>query len=82
MDVYVVIEEDRHCDVEVTVFGSEIDAVEYAGTQLEGILMDGDEIKVLLTDSWLKDGCVWNIGYGNEGDGIRVMKRELQGRRP
>jgi hypothetical protein len=74
-DIWIVLTEDRHADVEALPFSSEERAIEAARARApvdaEGIA--GEE----LTDSMRKDGWVFFLPYGSEGDCVRVVKRTV-----
>jgi hypothetical protein len=80
MDVYVVIQEDRHCDTDVDVFASETDAVQCAYDCVAGEL-DSDDLETnpeaQLTNFMKKDGWLLYLPYG-ESDNVRVVKRVLR----
>lgn len=80
MDVFVVILQDRHADVEAVPFTTEAAAIRYAEDVLDKMreYIDDDEINDQLTEPWAQSGCLWNYGYGAEGDSIRVMRSELR----
>ena len=76
MDIWIVLIEDRHADVEALPFSSWERAVEHALTL--GAQSDGAR-PVELMDGMRRDGWVLYIPYGSEGDKIRVVKRAMGG---
>lgn len=74
MDVWIVLIEDRHSDVEALPFSSEERAVEYA--RVMGERSDGAQ-SAELTPGMRQDGWVLYVPYGTEGDDIRVVKRTM-----
>ena len=74
MDVWIVLIEDRHSDVEALPFSSEERAVEYA--RVMGERSDGAQ-PAELTPGMRQDGWVLYVPYGTEGDDIRVVKRTM-----
>jgi hypothetical protein len=75
-DIWIVLIEDRHADVEAQPFSSEERAAGHARTV--GAQSDGAE-PAELTPGMREDGWVLYIPYGTEGDHIRVVKRTLDG---
>lgn len=80
MDVFVVVYEDRHCDVDFDLYEDEADALFAANTELNEhrAHYSPGEIQDQLNESWVRAGCIWNFAYGVEGDGIRIMRKEVQ----
>jgi hypothetical protein len=74
MDTWIVLIEDRHADAEALPFSSEGRAVEAA----RGAAPDDAEPETL-TDGMRKDGWVFYLPYGSEGDCVRVVKRTMDG---
>ena len=70
MNIWIVLIEDRHADVEVRPFSSEERAAGYAMSQVADTPAD-------LNDAMRKDGWVLYLPYGSEGDCVRVVKRTL-----
>lgn len=73
-DVWIVLVEDRHADVDAQPFSSEEQAIAYARSQVD----DGDTPEPL-NDAMVRDGWVLYIPYGTEGDCVRVVKRTMDG---
>ena len=73
-DIYIVITEDRHSDVEVQPFTDETAAIAHAEDEAAGTEDQDRE----LTDAMRADGWLWYCGYGTEGDCVRVVRRELR----
>ena len=74
MDIWIVLIEDRHSDVDARPFSSEEQAAEYARSQV-----DDTDLPDELNDAMRKDGWVLYIPYGAEGDCVRVVKRTMDG---
>jgi hypothetical protein len=81
-DIFIVIESDRHSDVEVHPFTLEPDAVASAEQAVGAncrhpeLLQEADAYE--LTDGMRAAGWVWHCRYGVEGDNVRVVKRTLR----
>ena len=75
-DIWVVLVEDRHSDVDARPFSSEERAAEYARSQV-----DDTDLPAELNDAMRKDGWALYIPYGTEGDCVRVVRRTLDGER-
>ena len=78
-DVWVVLIEDRHADVEAFPFSTEDAAVTAARRAVADNArhpedMDGDGE---LNEAMRKDGWVLYLPYGTEGDCVRVVKRRM-----
>ena len=75
MNIYIVIQEDRHTDIETTPFKKLADAKEFAW-------------KSAHNSAWLPSDCYQHkeipfdcelyITYNDEGDAVRVVKEELR----
>ncbi len=74
MDIWIVLVQDRHSDVDARPFSSEERAIEYARSQA-----DDDDVAEPLNQAMLGDGWVFYLPYGTEGDCVRVVKRTLDG---
>lgn len=79
MDIYLLIIEDRHVDVEVHPFVSEYWARIAAAKYLAecGNPEDWDEE---LTPLMQADGWIYTCTYSVEGDSLRIQKRKLDER--
>jgi hypothetical protein len=75
-DIWVVLIEDRHSDVEALPFSSEERAAEYARSQV-----DATDLPAELNDAMRRDGWVLYLPYGSEGDCVRVVRRTMDGGR-
>ena len=73
-DTWIVLVEDRHADVDALPFSSEERAIEHARTAAPD-----DAESEHLTDGMRKDGWVFYLPYGPEGDCVRVVKRTMDG---
>lgn len=82
-DVYVLVGEDRHLDVQVEVFTNEAAAVraaqqfmqEHAWSTLDELNLDPEDSEI--NDSMRADGWIYFQVYSIEGDSVRVVKRKL-----
>jgi hypothetical protein len=72
MDIWIVLIEDRHADVEALPFSTEAAAM-YAARKNA----PDDAEHEPLNDAMLKDGWVFYLPYGTEGDCVRVVKRAM-----
>ena len=73
-DVWVVLIEDRHSDVDALPFSTEEAA---AAKARDSVPEDAEEGQ--LTDGMRKSGWVLYLPYGSEGDCVRVVKRTMDG---
>ena len=76
MDIYIVILEDRHIDVEVTPFATAAEAIEEAKSQAHEagrFAEDYRENPELCTGNW-----VFAATYSCEGDSVRVVRKALR----
>lgn len=76
MTIWIVIIEDRHIDVDVRPFTSMPAA---AGAAHEWVSDQRDVTELEITEGMAADGWVLYLEYGTEGDGVRVVERELDG---
>jgi hypothetical protein len=74
VEIWIVLVEDRHSDVDAVPFSSEERAAGYARSQV-----DDRDLPAELNDAMRKDGWVLCIPYGTEGDCVRVVKRTMDG---
>ena len=81
MDVWIVLVEDRHTDVEPLPFSSEERAIDVAREQVEANARHPESIEwdAQMTTAARADGWVFYIPYSTEGDCVRVVKRTLDG---
>ena len=75
-DVWIVMIEDRHADVEALPFSSEERAAGYARVVGE---RSGGAVPGELNPAMIRDGWVLYLPYGAEGDCVRVVKRTMDG---
>lgn len=76
MKIYIVIWEDRHCDVTAHPFIDKQKAIDWAKTNVKSVLRFPEDYKE--TDcSNIKD-WVFSAEYSDEGDFIRVVETELE----
>ena len=78
-DVWVVLLEDRHADVEALPFSTKELAVGAALGLAGEFRADPGDVKqdAELTPSMRADGWVLYAPYGSEGDCVRVVKRVM-----
>lgn len=76
-DIYIVLVEDRHYDAEVLAFTTPEAAIATAEKALAANARYPEDIERELTEEMVADGWVWNARYSEEGDAIRVIRREL-----
>jgi hypothetical protein len=80
MIVYCIIIDDRHIDIDVEVWVDGLRAIERAKEIIKELCHFPEDIKEEeLTNDMVKDGWVYNCKYSCEGDGVRVVRRELGG---
>ena len=77
MDVWIVLIEDRHADVEALPYSTEAAAFAAAREAAPDDAQDGT-----LSDGMRRDGWVLYLPYGPEGDSVRVVKRSMDGPLP
>jgi len=82
MEIFIIIEEDRHADTQVYPYRREDEAVIYA-QHLAHVNCDDpavllDEAGNILTEAMKEEGWVFYCRYNIEGDSIRVVRRELR----
>lgn len=74
-DVWIVLIEDRHADVEARPYSTEDAALAAAREAVDGARdVDCD---AQLTTASRRDGWVLYLPYGSEGDCVRVVKRQM-----
>ena len=80
-DVWIVLVEERHADVEALPFSTLVQAVAAAQEQARaGARVPGDVVwDAGLNDDMRRDGWVLYLPYGTEGDCVRVVKRPVDG---
>jgi hypothetical protein len=79
--VFVVIWEDRHTDVGVRVYRDKEEAINRARLDAHRMASRGGEdgmVEETLTEEMRSDGWLYRGVYGPEGDGLRVMEREVE----
>lgn len=77
-DVWIVIVEDRHIDVDAFPFSGEQRAAEFAREQVRANAAHPEYVSEQeLTPAMRDDGWVLLIEYGTEGDCVRVIKRTV-----
>lgn len=76
MNVYVLIIEDRHCDVDAHVYASKEEAIERARTIANQYCKWG-EVDETLTGSMRQSGWVYHGIYSCENDSVTVLEREV-----
>lgn len=74
MDIWITLVEHRHSDVEVLPFSTEAAAMHAARKRAPDDAEHGP-----LNDAMRKDGWVFYLPYGGEGDRVRVVRRTMVG---
>ena len=78
MDIWIVLIEDRHTDVDPRPFTSEEQAIGFAREQAAANARHPEHIRdEELTPGAIEDGWVLDIGYSVESDHVRVVKRTM-----
>lgn len=78
MDIWIVLTEDRHADVDAAPFSTEDGAVAAAWTAARENALSSDEVgQAELTQGMLLSGWILYLPYGTEGDCVRVVKRQM-----
>ena len=80
-DVWIVLVEDRHADVEALPFTTLVQAVAAAQEQARGNAREpGDVVwDAGLNDAMRRDGWALYLPYGTEGGCVRVVRRQMDG---
>jgi hypothetical protein len=78
-DIWIVLVEDRHADVDALPFSTQEGAVTEARRLATEYAHHGDvNGDARLTDGMVRDGWVLYLPYGGEGDCVRVLKRSME----
>jgi hypothetical protein len=80
-EVYLVITEDRHADVEVTPFTNQAEAVAFAEREVSANAWHPESITGEdreLNEAMRADGWLWYCQYSTEGDNVRVIRRPVR----
>jgi hypothetical protein len=78
-DIWIVLVEDRHTDVDALPFTSEVAALQAARAEAEANARDPQDVSEgELTQTAIRDGWVLLLEYGTESDCVRVIKRQLE----
>jgi hypothetical protein len=72
MDVYLVIDEDRHQEPQVHVYSSDKPAIAHAKRIVQEKNSGEGDIEEMPTEGWL-----YNATYSCEGDCVRVEKKAV-----
>jgi hypothetical protein len=72
-DIWIVLIQDRHADVEALPFTSEAAALAQARDSVPDDATGGED----LNDAMRRDGWVLYLPYGTEGDRVRVVRRTM-----
>lgn len=72
MDIWIMLIEDRHSDVEAKPFSNEAEAIAIASQNVPYGTEPGT-----LSEAMREDGWVLWLPYGGEGDCVRVVKRTI-----
>jgi len=82
-DIWIVLVEERHADVEALPFSTEDGAMAAAREAAMENAVHGDVgWDAELNDAMRKDGWVLYLPYGPEGDCVRVIRRQMDGGQP
>jgi hypothetical protein len=77
-EIWIVLVEDRHADVEAFPFSTEERAIAYAREQVQENARHPESIsEEELTPAMREDGWVFFMTYSTEGDCVRVVKRSV-----
>jgi hypothetical protein len=78
-EVWIVLVEDRHTDVNAIPFSSEEAAVTRARKEATANAWHPDDVEwnAELNTAMRADGWVLYLPYGTEGDKVRVVKRQM-----
>lgn len=79
MDIWIVLVEDRHANVDALPYSSEAEAFSAARNEAESAARSHDNVEwdTELNEAMRRDGWVLYLPYGPEGDCVRVLKRTL-----
>lgn len=80
-EIYIVLVEDRHADVDALPYTTSEVAVARAEQLLAQFARHPEDVERDLNAAMVDDGWVWNARYSEEGDSISVIRRELNGSR-
>jgi hypothetical protein len=79
-DIWIVLIQDRHTDVDARPFSTEEAAVAAAWKAARANSWHpGDVAEEELNDAMIRGGWVLLLVYGTEGDRVRVMRRQVHG---
>lgn len=80
-DVWIVLIEDRHADVEALPFSTENAARRYAWDAAGANASSPSDVgwEADLTPAMVRAGWVMFLPYGSESDCVRVVRREMDG---
>jgi len=76
--IYLVIIEDRHCDVGVIPFYDKEDAIVYARKEARQYCRHIDDLDETLSPFAAKAGYIYTATYSCEGDGIAVREETIR----
>jgi hypothetical protein len=82
VDIYLVITDDRHADLDVTPFTDEAAAIAFAEQEVADNVRRPELVEPEdreLNDAMREDGWIWYCRYSAESDTAWVIKRELRG---
>jgi hypothetical protein len=80
-DIYIVLVEDRHIDVDALPYTTQEVAIARAEKLLAQFARYPEDVERDLNAAMVDDGWVWYARYSEEGDSISVIRRELNGSR-
>lgn len=79
MTIWILIIEDRHIEPDARPY-SRMDLAIEAARQWASDLPNVTDVE--LDEDMIRDGWVYCLEYGTEGDSVRVVERELDGPLP
>jgi hypothetical protein len=80
MEVFIVLIEDRHCDIGCEVFSTEESAILYAKGIAKEYARHIDDIKEKLTPAMKLAGWLYYAQFSEE-DCVRVERKEIDAKR-
>jgi hypothetical protein len=75
--LFVVVHEDRHCDVNVYVCADEAWAMKLASRIVGDMARNTEDIDDTLTQPMVDAGWIYHAVYSSEGDYVRVERCPL-----
>jgi len=75
--IYIVMHQDRHTDVEATVFESKLDAIARAKEIEAEYNVDYNDEDLGVDDNAIKAGWLYSCTFNHESDCVWVIESEL-----